>query len=69
MNTDIHSITREQLAGLGMQQIAYIKPAVVNGNACFSIHAADGTQMALAGELDIAWRAVVEHEMVPVRVH
>jgi hypothetical protein len=66
---NVYSISREQLAQLGMQQIAYIKPVVVDDNACFAIHAADGTPLALAGELDVAWRAVFEHDMVPVRVH
>jgi hypothetical protein len=69
MNLDIRQITSQQLAQLGMQQLAYIKPAVVNGSACFAIHAADGTPLAMAGGLDIAIQAVVEHEMVPARVH
>ncbi len=52
-----------------MQQIAYVKPVVVNGAACFAIHAADGTPMAIAGGLDVAVAAIVQHEMVPAQVH
>jgi hypothetical protein len=66
---DIRHISAEQLAQLGMQQIAYVKPVVVNGTAAFSIHAADGTPMAIAGELDVAVAAIVQHEMVPAQVH
>ena len=66
---DIRHISTEQLAQLGMQQIAYVKPVVVNGAACFAIHAADGTPMAIAGELDVAVAAIEQHEMVPAQVH
>ena len=66
---DIRHISTEQLAQLGMQQIAYVKPVVVNGSEAFAIHAADGTPMAIAGELDVALAAIFQHEMVPAQVH
>jgi hypothetical protein len=66
---DIRHISTEQLAQLGMQQIAYVKPVVVNGTAAFAIHAADGTPMAIAGGFDVAVAAIVQHEMVPAQVH
>ena len=66
---DIRHISTEQLAQLGMQQIAYVKPVVVDGAACFAIHAADGTPMAIAGGLDVAVAAIQQHEMVPAQVH
>src|SRR5690348_11272074 len=60
---DIHDISPQQLAMLGMQQIAYVKPVVVRGTAAYAIHAADGTPMAIAGERDAALAAIVQHEM------
>jgi hypothetical protein len=66
---DIHDISPQQLAMLGVQQIAYVKPVVVNGTAAYAIHAADGTPMAIAGERDAAIAAIVQHEMVPALVH
>jgi hypothetical protein len=66
---DIRHISTEQLAQLGLQQIAYVKPVVVNGTAAFAIHAADGTPMAIAGGLEVAVAAIVQHEMVPAQVH
>jgi hypothetical protein len=66
---DIRHISTEQLAQLGMQQIAYVKPVVVDGTAAFAIHAADGTPMAIAGGLDVAVAAIMQHEMVPAQVH
>ena len=52
-----------------MQQIAYVKPVMVNGTTAFAIHAADGTPMAIAAGLDVAVAAIVQHEMVPAQVH
>ena len=66
---DIRHISTEQLAQLGMQQIAYVKPVEVNGTTAFAIHAADGTPMAIAAGLDVAFAAIVQHEMVPAQVH
>ena len=66
---DIRGITAEQLARLGMQQVAYVKAVNINGTEGFAIHAADGTPMAVAEELQIAVAAIRDHEMVPVWVH
>jgi hypothetical protein len=66
---DIRHISAEQLAQLGMQQIAYVKPVMVNGTAAFAIHAADGTPMAIAAGLDVALAAIAQHEMIPAQVH
>jgi hypothetical protein len=66
---DIRHISTAQLAQLGMQQIAYVKPVMLNGEQGFAIHAADGTPMALAGNLELAVAAIVQHEMVPAQVH
>ena len=66
---DIRHISTAQLAQLGMQQIAYVKPIVLNGEQGFAIHAADGTPMALADNRELAVAAIVQHEMVPAQVH
>jgi hypothetical protein len=69
MSTDIHHISTDELARLGVSQIAYIKPVVVNGEAAFAIHAADGTPMAVAEDQTVAMAAIVQHEMLPSLVH
>jgi hypothetical protein len=66
---DIRHISEAQLAQLGMAQIAYVKPVEINGEKGFAIHAADGTPMALTGDLDVAFAAIQQHEMVPALVH
>jgi hypothetical protein len=66
---DIRHITTAQLAQLGVSRLAYIKPVVVGGESVFAIHAADGTPMAVAPNQELAWGAIIEHEMVPALVH
>ncbi len=66
---DIRRLSIEQLARLGVSQIAYVKPVIMNGTKAFAIHAADGTPMAVAGDRDVAIAAVHQHEMVVSLVH
>ncbi len=66
---DIRHLTVEQLAGLGVSQIAYVKPVMMNGAVAFAIHAADGTPMAVAGDRDIAVATIRQHEMLATLVH
>ena len=66
---DIRHLSAEQLAQLGVSQIAYVKPVTVNGQNGFAIHAADGTPMAMAEDRDDAMAAIVQHDMFPLSVH
>jgi hypothetical protein len=66
---DVRKLSQEQFAQLGMARLAYVKPVIVNGNAGFAIHAADGTPMALAPDREVAIAAIVQHEMMPALVH
>ncbi len=66
---DIRQITTDQLAQLGVSRLAYIKPITLGGEDVFAIHAADGTPMAVAPNRELAWGAILEHEMVPALVN
>jgi hypothetical protein len=66
---DIRHLSAEQLAGLGVSHLAYVKPIIVNGQPGFAIHAADGTPMAVAGDRNVAVAAILQHEMQPLSVH
>ena len=65
----LREMSPQDFALIGMQQLAYIKPSVVNGVSGFSIHAADGTQIGMAPSRDIAFAAVVQNELEPVSLH
>jgi hypothetical protein len=65
----LRHITPQDFAAMGMQQVAYIRPTVVNGVTAFAIHAADGTQIGMAPTRDVAFAAVVQNELDPVSLH
>jgi hypothetical protein len=56
-------------ARLGLNQIAYIRPAIVNNAPGWSIHAATGDTLGAAATFEQAWGAVMQNNMAPVRVH
>lgn len=66
---DVRHMSAEQFTALGMSQLAYVKPVLVNGVRAFAIHAADGSPMAMTGDENVALAAIVQHEMMPARVH
>ncbi len=67
--TDIRHLSELQLARLGLSQIAYVRPVVVDGSPGFAIHAADGTPMAVASDEGTAMAAIAQHDMIPALVH
>lgn len=66
---DIHHITAAELATLGMEEIAFVKPVMTDKGPAFAIHAADGTPMAIASDSLLAQAAIIQHDMMPSLVH
>jgi len=66
---DIRHLSTDELAQLGVSQIAYVKPVMMNGVPAFAIHAADGTPMAVTADRSVAISAIIQHEMLPTLVH
>ncbi len=66
---DIRHLSTAQLAKLGLSQVAYVKPIVINGAEAYGIHAADGTPMAVAESHDVAIAAILQHEMIAAAIH
>jgi hypothetical protein len=66
---DIRTITPQDLALLGMQNMAYLRAVTLEGTPGFGIFAADGTQLAFAPSRALAVAAVREHDLEPVSVH
>ena len=54
---------------LGIEQMAYVKPVEVNGHTAFAVHAADGTEIAMLAQRDLAFATVRQHDLEPVSVH
>jgi hypothetical protein len=68
-NVNVRHLSARDLAALGVQDVAFVKPITVNDEIAYSIHAADGTQMALIADRDVAFAAVRQNGLEPVSVH
>ena len=65
----LRRISPQEFALLGMQDMAYVKRVTVNDEAAFAIHAADGTQVAVLPDRDVAVATVRQHDLEPLSVH
>ena len=62
-------MSMRELALFGMQDIAYIKRVVVNDAVGYAVHAADGTQIVVLADRDIAFATVRQHDLEALSVH
>jgi hypothetical protein len=65
----IGHISLEQFAALGLDRVAYVRPAVVEGQKVYTIHSADGGEIGMMAGRDVAFAAVKQHDLEPVSVH
>jgi len=66
---DIRHLPAELFAKLGVAQVAYVRPVMMNGVRVFAVHAADGTPMAVADDRDAAFAAIRDQELLPAPLH
>ncbi len=65
----LRSLSIQDFARLGVADVAYLRPVILNGAAAFAIHAADGTPIGAAPSAQLAAAAIRQHEMEPALVH
>lgn len=65
----LRHLSKADWARFGAEQIAYIRPVIIDGAHVVAIHSADGTQIGAAPDTSLATAAILQHEMVPVLVH
>jgi len=65
----IRQMSMRELALFGMQDLAYIKRVAVDDTYGYAVHAADGTQIALLSDRDVAFATVRQHDLEPMSVH
>jgi hypothetical protein len=63
------ALSERELGVLGMEDVAYVKRIDVDGSDAFAVHAADGTQIAVMANREVAFAVVRQHDMEPVSVH
>ena len=65
----IRHMSSRELALFGMQDLAYVKPVLVDGVTAFAVHAADGTRVTVLPDREIALATVRQHDLEPLSVH
>jgi hypothetical protein len=65
----IKRMSVHELAMLGVQDLAYIKRVIIDGAAGYAVHAADGTQIGVLADREVACATVRQHDLEPVSVH
>ena len=69
LNERLRHISLADLAALGLQGVAYMKPVVIDENAAYAVFAADGTQIGALPTRETALAAMRENGLEPVSVH
>ncbi|MBE90019.1 MAG: hypothetical protein CMM76_11360 [Rhodospirillaceae bacterium] len=65
----LRTITIEDLALLGADEIVYVKPVTVDSKIAFSVNLADGRPVALVDNFESAIASAIENELFPMSVH
>jgi hypothetical protein len=65
----LKQISAQEFASLGMHGLAYVKRVVINEAVAYAVYAADGTEVALLPDREIAFATVRQHELEPLSVH
>lgn len=70
--TNVEKLTQlsvQDLAVLGMHDVAYVRRVELEDGTAYMIHAADGTPMGVMRDRDVAFAAVRQEGLEPVSVH
>ena len=59
----------QDFRALGLEQLAYVKPIKADGRIAYSVHAADGTEIAVMADRAIACATIRQHDLEPLSVH
>lgn len=73
MNPQLPRLSRDMspvdFAIFGIEQLAYIKPVVIEGTPAYAVHGADGHPLAAVSDRDVAFALVRQNDLEPVSVH
>jgi hypothetical protein len=69
LNERLRHISLSDLAALGLQGVAYMKPVVIDKANAYAVFAADGIQIGALPTREAALVAMRENGLEPVSVH
>ncbi len=65
----LKNISAQDFLGLGVHDIAYIRPVDVNGTTHYAIHAADGTPLSVMEDKNTAMGTIFQNDLDAVTLH
>ncbi len=65
---DLRQLTQQDFAALGLADIAYVRPKLVNGATVFAIHTADGNEAAVTPTHETAIATIRQNDLEPVHL-
>ena len=66
---ELKHISSREFALLGLNEVAYVKPIVVTDEVNYAIFSADGTQVAVLPDREVALATIRQHDLEPASVH
>jgi hypothetical protein len=66
---ELRNISPREFALLGLNDVAYVKRVVVKDEPNFAICSADGTQLALVPNEELAYATIRQNDLEPMSVH
>jgi hypothetical protein len=65
----LRRLSVNELASLGINYVAYVRPVTVEGVQAFGIFGADGQRLGVMERRDLAYAAIRENDLEPLSVH
>jgi hypothetical protein len=62
-------MTDKDMIALGVSNIAYVKPVIINQVKAYAIHTADGVEVTTVPSQELADVVIRQNDLEPVRVH
>ncbi len=70
MNVQVlRPLSVDEFAALGAGDIAYVKPVEVEGRTAYALHAADGHELALMADREVAFATLRQNGLEPMSAH
>lgn len=69
IRTDLRALSPREFLNLGVREVAYIRPIVVQNRQAYAIHAADGTPLSVIDNLSTAMAMVHHNDLETATLH
>ncbi|MEQ8194061.1 MAG: DUF1150 family protein [Rhodospirillales bacterium] len=65
----LRHLSQNELASLGVNYVAYVRPVTIEGVQAFGIFGADGQRLGVSERRDLAYDAIRDNDLEPLSVH